>query len=166
MSMGKKSSCGMNLPEINMMEIPSDIMSKMERFCAWQERCENDVRRKLTSFRLSESQEEAVLKSLKENGFLDESRYVESFVRSKVKATWGRQKIVAALRAKGIPSALIHSACEKISDDDYADRLRNAIKKWNRSHQNVENAREKLIRHLLSKGYSIAEVMKELAVSS
>ncbi len=162
MSMGKKSSCGMNLPEINMMEIPSDIMSKMERFCAWQERCENDVRRKLTSFRLSESQEEAVLKSLKENGFLDESRYVESFVRSKVKATWGRQKIVAALRAKGIPSALIHSACEKISDDDYADRLRNAIKKWNRSHPDVENAREKLIRHLLSKGYSIAEVMKEL----
>lgn len=162
MSMGKKSSCGMNLPEINMMEIPSDIMSKMERFCAWQERCENDVRRKLTSFRLSESQEEAVLKSLKENGFLDESRYVESFVRSKVKASWGRQKIVAALRAKGIPSALIHSACEEISDDDYADRLRNAIKKWNRSHPDVENAREKLIRHLLSKGYSIAEVMKEL----
>lgn len=145
-----------------MMEIPSDIMSKMERFCAWQERCENDVRRKLTSFRLSESQEEAVLKSLKENGFLDESRYVESFVRSKVKASWGRQKIVAALRAKGIPSTLIHSACEEISDDDYADRLRNAIEKWNRSHPDVENAREKLIRHLLSKGYSIAEVMEAL----
>jgi regulatory protein len=156
----------MNLREINMMEIPSDIMTKMERFCAWQERCENDVRRKLTSFRLSDSQQDAILKSLRANGFLDENRYVESFVRSKVKASWGRQKIVAALRAKGISSELIAGACSEISDDDYADRLRSAIEKWQRLHPDVENAREKLIRHLLSKGYSMGEVMKELAVSS
>ena len=148
------------------MDIPSDIMAKMERFCAWQERCENDVRRKLTSFRLSESQEDAIVKSLKENRFLDECRYVEAFVRSKVKASWGRQKIVAALRAKGIPSALINSACQEISDDDYTDRLRNAIEKWQRSHPDEAPNSPKLVRHLLSKGYEIAEVMKELAVSS
>ena len=148
---------------VNMMEVPTDIMAKMERFCAWQERCENDVRRKLTSFRLSDSQEDAVVKSLKENGFLDEHRYVESFVRSKVKASWGRQKIVAALRAKGIPSDLIQSACSEISADD---RLRTAIDKWQRLHPDAANAREKLIRHLLSKGYRIGEVLKELAVSS
>jgi regulatory protein len=143
-----------------MLDIPAEILAKMERFCAWQERCENDVRRKLTSFRLSDSQEDAVVKSLKENGFLDERRYVESFVRSKVKASWGRQKIVAALRAKGIPSELINNACSEISADDYTDRLRTAIDKWHRLHPDVANAREKLIRHLLSKGYSIGEVLK------
>lgn len=141
-------------------------MTKMERFCAWQERCENDVRRKLASFSLSDSQEDAIVKMLKENRFVDDERFVESFVRSKVKASWGWQKIVAALRAKGISSALINSACAEISDDDYTDRLRSAIEKWKRSHPDVENAREKLIRHLLSKGYSIGEVMKELTVSS
>lgn len=148
---------------VNMMEVPSDIMAKMERFCAWQERCENDVRRKLTSFRLSDSQEDAVVKSLKENCFLDEHRYVESFVRSKVKASWGRQKIVAALRAKGIPSDLIQSACSEISADDYTDRLRTAIDKWQRLHPDAANAREKLIRHLASKGYGINEILKQLS---
>ncbi len=138
----------------------------MERFCAWQERCENDVRRKLASFSLSDSQEDTIVKMLKKNRFVDDERFVESFVRSKVKASWGRQKIVAALRAKGIPSALIHSACEEISDDDYADRLRNAIEKWNRSHPDVEHAREKLIRHLLSKGYGMEEVMRELRIKN
>lgn len=154
----------MNLQEINMMEIPSDIMTKMERFCAWQERCENDVRRKLASFSLSDSQEDAIVKMLKENRFVDNERFVESFVRSKVKASWGKQKIVAALRAKRIPLALIEQYCTQIPDEDYQEQLRSAIEKWQRLHPNVEHAREKLIRHLLTKGFGMGEIMK--AVSS
>jgi len=149
-----------------MTEFPPEIMTKMERFCAWQERCENDVRRKLASFSLSDAQQDAIVKLLKENRFLDDERYVESFVRSKVKASWGRQKIVSALRAKRIPSALIEQYCAQIPAADYQEQLRSAIEKWQRQHPNVERAREKLIRHLLSKGYSIGEVLKELAVSS
>ena len=107
-----------------------------------------------------------MVKSLKADGFLDENRYVEAFVRSKVKASWGKQKIVAALRAKGIPSALIASGCAEISEDDYADRLRNAIEKWRRLHPDEATNSPKLVRHLLSKGYGVGEVMKQLAVSS
>lgn len=149
-----------------MTDVPADIMAKMERFCAMQERCENDVRRKLTSFHLSDRQEDAIVKSLRENRYLDEERYVELFVRSKVKSAWGRQKIVAALRAKGIPSELIAAGCEEISDDDYTDRLRDAIGKWRRSHPDEAPNSPKLVRHLMSKGYGIGEVMRELAVSS
>ncbi|MBO6079797.1 MAG: RecX family transcriptional regulator [Bacteroidales bacterium] len=134
----------------------------MERFCAWQERCENDVRRKLASFSLSDSQENAIVKMLKENRFVDDERFVESFVRSKVKASWGRQKIVAALRAKRIPSALIEQYCAQIPAEDYQVQLRSAIEKWQRLHPNVEHAREKLIRHLLTKGYGMGEILKIL----
>lgn len=153
----------MNLQENNMMDVPSDIMAKMERFCAWQERCENDVRRKLTSFRLSDSQKDAIMKSLRANGFLDERRYVESFVRSKVKASWGRQKIVAALRAKGIPSELIENGCAEIPPEDYQEQLRSAIDKWQRLHPNVEHAKEKLIRHLHTKGYGMGEILNAVS---
>jgi SOS response regulatory protein OraA/RecX len=83
-------------------------------------------------------------------------------VRSKVKAAWGKQKIVAALRAKQIPSVLIDQYCAEISTDDYTEKLRQSIEKWQRSHPNVENARTKLIRHLLSKGYGMEEVMREI----
>jgi len=149
-------------PRVIMVDVPAYIITQMERFCAWQERCPFDVRRKLNSYHLSEEQEETVIKYLKENQFLDENRYVESFVRSKVKAAWGKQKIVAALRAKQIPSALIDQYCAEISTDDYTEKLRQSIEKWQRSHPDVENARTKLIRHLLSKGYGMEEVMREI----
>ena len=146
-----------------MTGVPADIMAKMERFCAMQERCENDVRRKLASFHLSDSQKDAILNSLKENQYLDEGRYVELFVRSKVKSAWGRQKIVAALRAKGIPSELIEQACAEIRTDDYREKLREAIEKWRRSHPDEPGNSPKLVRHLLSKGYNIDEIFKTLS---
>ena len=143
-----------------MTDVPSDIMTKMERFCAWQERCENDVRRKLASFHLSEDQEDAIVKSLVENHFLNEERYVEMFVRGKVNAGWGKYKIVAALRAKGIPSELIEQACAEIQTDDYQEKLCEAIEKWCRSHPNEPGNSPKLVRHLLSKGYAMGEVIR------
>lgn len=145
-----------------MTEIPSDIMTKMERFCAYQERCENDVRRKLTSFHLSENQEDEIVRSLLEDGFLNEERYAEVFVRSKVKAAWGRQKIVSALRAKRIPNELIHRVWGTVSDEEYRETLRSVIGKWLRAHGETENTREKLVRHLLSKGYGLEDILREV----
>ena len=86
------------------------------------------------------------------------------FVRGKVKAGWGKHKIVAALRAKGIPSEMIGRFCADISEEDYADRLRNAVEKWRRSHPDEAPNSPKLVRHLLSKGYGMDEAIK--AVSS
>ena len=143
------------------MEIPSEIMTKIERFCAYQERCENDVRKKLTSFHLSEGQEDAVMR---ENNFLDEERFVEVFVRGKVRIGWGVQKIVAALRAKRIPAELIDRACAQIPADDYQGKLRDAIAKWRRSHPDEPANSPKLVRHLLSKGFGMEEALE--AVSS
>ena len=148
------------------MEIPSEIMTKIERFCAYQERCENDVRKKLTSFHLSEGQEDAVIKSLRENNFLDEERFVEVFVRGKVRVGWGVQKIVAALRAKRIPAELIDHACAQIPEDDYQGKLRDAIAKWRRSHPDELANSPKLVRHLLSKGFAMEEVMRELLIDN
>ena len=142
-----------------MTEVPSDILNKMERFCAWQERCENDVRRKLTSFRLSDSQVETIIAHLRENRFLNEERYVEMFVRGKVQAGWGVQKIVAALRAKYIPAELANRYCAAITDEDYGERLQNAIEKWRRTHPDEAPNSPKLVRHLLSKGFGMEEVM-------
>ena len=146
------------------MEIPSEIMTKIERFCAYQERCENDVRKKLTSFHLSEVQEDAVIKLLRENNFLDEERFVEVFVRGKVRVGWGVQKILAALRAKRIPQPLIDRCCAQIPADDYQESLRKTIEKWCRSHPDEAANSPKLVRHLLSKGFGMEEALE--AVSS
>lgn len=134
----------------------------MERFCAWQERCENDVRKKLTSFHLSEAQEVEIINQLKENNFLNEDRFVELYVRGKVRVGWGKQKIVAALRAKHIPAELANRYCAAITDEDYGERLQNAIEKWRRTHPDETPNSPKLVRHLLSKGFGMEEVMREI----
>ena len=85
---------------------------------------------------------------------------MEMFVRGKVKAGWGKHKIVAALRAKGVPSELIEQACAEIQTDDYQEKLREAIEKWRRSHPNEPGNSPKLVRHLLSKGYGMEEAMR------
>lgn len=131
----------------------------MERFCAWQERCENDVRKKLTSFHLSEAQEVDIINQLKANNFLNEERFVDMFVRGKVRAGWGKLKIVAALRAKHIPAELANRYCAAITDEDYGERLQNVIEKWRRTHPDEAPNSPKLVRHLLSKGFGIEEVM-------
>ena len=141
------------------MEIPSEIMTKMERFCAWQERCENDVRKKLTSFHLSEAQEVEIVNHLKENNFLNEERFVEMFVRGKMRAGWGKLKIVAALRAKQIPADLVDRYCAQIPADDYREALQKAMEKWRRTHPDEAPDSPKLVRHLLSKGFEMEEVM-------
>ena len=136
----------------------------MERFCAWQERCENDVRRKLTSFHLSEAQEEELVNHLKENNFLNEERFVEIFVRGKVRAGWGKLKIVAVLRAKRIPPEMIEQYCSQIQVDDYQEQLRQCIGKWLRLHSGEPANSPKLVRHLLSKGYSYGEIAEVLSL--
>ena len=148
-----------------MTEIPTDVLDKMERFCAYQERCVNDVRRKLTSFNLSIYQQNAIIESLKANGFLNEERYVEMFVRSKVKAAWGKRKIESALMQKLIPETLIRRYCEAVPDDDYRENLLKCIEKWKRTHPDkspTSNARIRLVRHLVSKGYQLDDILREL----
>ena len=77
-----------------MVEVPSDIMVKMERYCAYQERCEADVRKKMTGLTISSAQREEILRRLKDQSFVDDARFAALFVRGKMRENqWGRLKI-------------------------------------------------------------------------
>ena len=51
-----------------------EIYSKMEYYCAYQERCYKEVEEKLYSFSVSQSEKEEVLTYLIENNFINEER--------------------------------------------------------------------------------------------
>lgn len=144
------------------MDVPSEIILKIERYCAYQERCSFDVVRKLNVFNLEPQQVDEVVKYLIDNDFVNDERFTELFVRSKVRQSWGRQKIVAALVSKRIPKPLIDKSCSCIDRSEYDDKLKNAIQKWQRTHKDVERPREKLIRHLLSRGYLYEDIVKHI----
>lgn len=142
----------------------SEIITKLERYCAYQDRCTQEVLTKLRSLQVEEKEAQQILRLLKNDGFVDDERYAQSYIRGKVGLKqWGKQKIRMSLLQKGIPKELINKYLEHITPQQYTDNLQAAVRKWTQSHGPVtqENI-TKLYRHLLSKGYTYEEIKGEL----
>ncbi len=146
-----------------MTNVSIEIIKKIEHFCAYQERCKFDVERKLNSFNLSVAQISEIITFLENEKFIDEDRYVETFVRSKVKRSWGKQKIISALKTKHISQNIIDKYVKDIDSDNYNNQLKYIIQKWLKTHKDSVNKREKLFRFLISKGYSYEEILRAIA---
>ena len=138
----------------------SEITTKLERYCAYQDRCTQEVLTKLRSLQVEEKEAQQILRLLKNDGFVDDERYAQSYIRGKVGLKqWGKQKIRMSLLQKGIPKELINKYLEHITPQQYTDNLQAAVRKWTQSHGPVtqENI-TKLYRHLMAKGYTYEEI--------
>lgn len=138
----------------------TEILSKIERYCAYQDRCTQEVVTKLRSWQLEEQEQRQVLQILKNEGFIDDERYVQSFIRGKINTKqWGVQKIRLGLLQKGISKELIDKYIEDINPQQYTDNIQTVLRKWTQSHGPVtqENI-TKLYRHLMTKGYTYEEI--------
>lgn len=144
------------------MDIPAEILSKLERYCAYQERSEVEVRKKLGSLAVSATMSDEVVRVLKEDDFLNEHRFAEIFIRSKIKEQWGKLKIRQGLYAKGIPAEIINEQMDLIDEESYSEMVRATIEKWKRLNAADADNKPKLIRHMLSKGFAIEEIMSIL----
>jgi regulatory protein len=138
------------------------IIFKLEAFCAYQERCTQEVRTKLERLGADESLSIEVIKHLKETRFLDEKRFVEAYVQGKLRIKkWGRQKIKAALFQKRIDAKLIQEGIYAfISDEEYQLVMESLIERKNRelsTEKNPQIKKQKLMRFLLSRGFQYDE---------
>lgn len=106
------------------------ILSKILKYCAYQERCNLEVRTKLITLGAAEKQIQEILDYLEKEGFLNEERYARAYVRGKFRINgWGKRKIKAGLMSKGIGNTLISTVMEEeIDPDDYLEKLRETVK--------------------------------------
>ena len=141
------------------MDIPAELLAKLERYCAYQERSEAEVRKKMGTLAVPVAMAEEIVKELKAGDFLNEPRFAESYVRSKLKEKWGKLKIRQGLYQKGIAAEVIQVQMDQIDDDQYLAIVRETIEKWKRLNSKDADNRPKLIRHMLSKGFSMEEIM-------
>ena len=111
-------------------------LSRLQRYCAYQDRCHIEVERKLTEMRMIPQAKEQIIMSLIEDDYLNEERFALAFVKGKFRIKkWGRIRLKAELKKRKISKYLIKSALEQISEKDYlftfeelADRKANSIK--------------------------------------
>lgn len=97
------------------------LFQKLARYCAYQERCRQDVRLKLAGLGVRGAAETARwMERLEAEGFLDENRFARAYCRGKFRQNrWGRRKIIMGLRAKGISAGDVADGLSEIDAGDY-----------------------------------------------
>lgn len=129
---------------------------KIQAYCAYQERCHQEVMKKLTSLGLIPEAIEMLVGELMQFNFLNEERYARSFARGKFRIKkWGRIKIKQELKKREIYSKCIEYAMEEIDGAAYYETLKEVLQKksQNEKETNLYKRKAKLTRYLVSRGY-------------
>lgn len=147
----------------------ADIKQKLEHFCAYRERCEQEVRRKLAEWQVKSDEQDAYVRYLLTEGFLNEDRYAAAFARGKFRIKhWGRNRILSELRSKQLPESRIRESMVQIDEGEYFVALLDILEKRSKTlkEQDPYKRQQKLFAYALQKGYEselIREAMKALA---
>jgi regulatory protein len=102
---------------------------------------------------------EEILESLVVDGFVDDARYAGAFAREKaVLDGWGPVKIRYMLRGKGIEASDIDEALASIDAGAASEKLDKLLAAKAKSLQGDPQARLKLIKYALSRGYNYEDI--------
>lgn len=137
--------------------------SRMARICAQKECCANDIRQKLFRLKFSEETAEDVISKLKKANYIDENRFVRSYINDKIKFNkWGKNKIETALRQKQISAEILEKAFSEFSAEFMNESLQPMLeKKWKTINGKSEyEKRTKLIRYALMRGFTMKDVLE------
>jgi regulatory protein len=129
---------------------------KAAKFCAYQERNQQEVRKKLNSFHLTELEVETVISELIEQNFLNEERYAKAYARGKFNQKhWGKLKITQGLKAAEISEYCIRKGLAEIDEQDYLHTLENLAEKnqYRYAGPTTFVVKGKLVQYLQSRGF-------------
>jgi regulatory protein len=131
-------------------------LQKIRHYCAYQERCHQEVKEKLYGFGLRREETDELISRLIEDSYLDEERFAIQFAGGKFRMKhWGRRKIEAELKARQVSSYCIRKGLAQIPEEDYQKTLAKlaADKHATLSGEDAFVARAKTMSYLLQKGY-------------
>jgi regulatory protein len=141
---------------------------KIEHYCAYQERCHEEVVQKLRSMKMDSDEIDTILVHLIKDNFLNESRFACSFARGKHRIKfWGKIRIVNELKFRKITQYNINLALKEITPEEYSATFHTvAERNWESiDERNVLKKRKKFCDFLLRKGYEsnlVYEKAKEM----
>lgn len=147
-----------------------EAKKKLEYYCSYQERCHEEVLKKLKSLNMIPLAIDTIVAHLIENNFLNEERFACSFARGKHRIKqWGRLRIINELKARGITRYNIEKALKEINEEEYLDCFNElAEKQWLSIRESViQKKKKKLFDFLMRKGFEsqlIFEKISELEV--
>lgn len=133
-----------------------EAAKKLEGYCAYQERCHQEVNQKLCEMgMIPEAIDQIIAHLIKEN-YLNEERFAQSFARGKFNIKkWGKNRISNELEQRHISKYNIKTALKEINDETYLDTLAALAEKRLEAikEANKQKRRKKLADYLLYRGW-------------
>lgn len=144
------------------------VKQKLEAYCAYQERCHDEVINKMRAMAVAAEDIDNVVVHLIEHNFLNEERFAQVFARGKHRIKhWGKTRIINELKIRNVSQYNINTALKEIPEEQYEqtfDAL--STKHWNSiKENNVQKKRKKFCDFLLRKGFEsnlVYQKMREL----
>lgn len=153
MSVWRKNNSDQSIKKYWSLE---EAKEKLSTFCAYQERCIWETRRKLYEKGIKEPDSDDLIDYLIEEKFIDEERYARSFTRGKFRMKkWGRGRISRELKMRQISDLDIRKGLSEIDPHEYYDTLLSQVEKhWERIKESDPFKKKyKVIHYLMTKGF-------------
>lgn len=140
-----------------------EAFEKLTTFCAYQDRCSWEIRRKLYEKGIKDEPAEKIIAELVKEEFVNEERYAIAFARGKFRLKkWGRNRIRMELKMREISEALIRKGLAEIDPEEYYDTLLSqSEKKWRSTHESDSFKKKyKVTQYMIMKGFEM-DLVKE-----
>lgn len=142
-------------------------MVKAESYCAYQERCQQEMRDKLYSWGQHMEAVENIIAELISKNFLNEERFAKAYAGGKFRIKkWGRVKIRMELKRRKLSEYCIKKGLAEINADDYLKTLRKLAEEKSNATKERESKKKKykVMSYLISRGFEtdlVREVVGE-----
>lgn len=138
------------------MATPKDIMSYSVKYLSLRKRSEFELRKKLREKQFKAGVIDDAISKLKNSGLIDDSDYLESYLRElRERKRCGKKKIRFMLQKRGLSSKLIDKALSEITGEDERSNASVIAERKIRNLSKLPAAkkRDRLFRHLISQGF-------------
>ena len=139
-----------------------NVLNRLEALCSRREYCSSEIMAKALKALDSDAEAASELVSaLVKDGFVSDLRYATAFARDKSSLTvWGPIMIRYALSAKKIDRETIDAALSDTDSEKAQEKLEKLILAKKKTLEGDPQARLKLIKFALSRGYEYDQVRK------
>lgn len=136
------------------------VADRMRTLCSRREYCSADILKKAAAALDGDRVKAAeIVARLIEEKYIDDLRYASAYARDKSSiAGWGETKIRYMLSSKGISKDIVDMAFDNVDEIKAADRLERLMENKARSLKGNAQARLKLLRFGLGRGYMYEDV--------
>lgn len=130
--------------------------TKAAKFCAYQERTQQQLRDKLYQWGLYGDDVEEVIAFAIADGFVNEERFAQAYASGHFRLKkWGKLKIKNGLGQKGISNYCIEKGLDEITDTEYLNTIEDLLTKKYALLKDEEPyiKKQKAVKYLIQKGY-------------